>query len=110
MAENLILEEEFSGEITLRFPPNKRLRIQVYELNEGTTDQPNLEDEAAVQAELDALLNDPLTFTGLGLTAEEIARSPDIGAWSHRTDSTSGAEFVREQRRAKKERRLRRDG
>lgn len=109
MAETLILEEEFSGEITLRFPPNKRLRIQVYELNDETTNQPDPAEEVAAQAEIDALLNDPLTFTGLGLTAEEIARSPDIGAWAHRHDITSGAEFINAQRSAKKERRLRRD-
>ncbi|MBE2270095.1 MAG: hypothetical protein IAE80_17795 [Anaerolinea sp.] len=64
------------------------------------------EEEAALDAELEALLNDPTTFTGLGLTAEEIAKSPEIGMWADREDSVA---WVQEQRRKRRERRLNRD-
>ncbi len=36
--------------------------------------------------------------TGTGLTAEEIAQSPEIGAWSN-SDVPSGAEYVERLRR-----------
>lgn len=37
---------------------------------------------------------------GAGLTAVEIAASPDIGAWADEGDARSGAEFVELLRRA----------
>lgn len=36
---------------------------------------------------------------GAGLTAEEIAQSPDIGAWSDDPEIPSGAEYVERLRR-----------
>ena len=36
---------------------------------------------------------------GLGLTAEEIAESPEIGAWADGGEAQSGAEFVERLRR-----------
>lgn len=36
---------------------------------------------------------------GRGLTAEEIARSPEIGAWADDPDIKSGAEYVENLRR-----------
>ena len=33
-------------------------------------------------------------LTGTGLTAEEIAKSPEIGAWSDDPEVQSGAEYV----------------
>lgn len=37
---------------------------------------------------------------GTGLTAEEIAQSPEIGAWSDDRGAQSGAEYVEQLRRA----------
>jgi hypothetical protein len=37
---------------------------------------------------------------GSGLTAEEIAQSPEIGAWSEDREVQSGAEYVEKLRRA----------
>ncbi len=38
---------------------------------------------------------------GLGLTAEEISASPEIGAWAEDPDISSGAEYVEALRRAR---------
>ena len=37
---------------------------------------------------------------GAGLTAEEIASSPEIGAWAGESEAQSGAEYVEKLRRA----------
>lgn len=37
---------------------------------------------------------------GLGLTAREIARAPEIGSWADDPETPSGAEFVERIRRA----------
>jgi hypothetical protein len=39
-------------------------------------------------------------LTGAGLTAEEIASSPEIGAWAEDGEQQSGAEYVEKLRRA----------
>jgi len=39
-------------------------------------------------------------LTGTGLTAEEIARSPEIGSWSEDPQIQSGTEYVEKLRRA----------
>ncbi len=83
----LLFEEEFSGEITLRFPPDKRVRVQVFEVE---ADDPDL-----------------LNFKGL--PADEIIQMPEIGSWSHRTDITDSVAFIAELRRKRRERRQRRD-
>lgn len=54
---------------------------------------------------LEPLLEDDLELTdedlkGLGLTAEEIASSPEIGAWSEEREGQSGAEYVENLRQA----------
>lgn len=38
---------------------------------------------------------------GLGLTAEEIAKSPEIGAWADGDEIQSGADFVERLRRTR---------
>lgn len=42
-------------------------------------------------------------LNGAGLTAEEIARSPEIGAWSEEGEMQSGAEYVEKLRGARRE-------
>lgn len=54
---------------------------------------------------LEPLPEDDLELTeedlrGAGLTAEEIASSPEIGAWKDDDDEPSGAEYVETIRRA----------
>ncbi|HEY0511293.1 MAG TPA: hypothetical protein VGH73_05285 [Thermoanaerobaculia bacterium] len=54
---------------------------------------------------LEPLSEDDLELTeedlrGAGLTAEEIARSPEIGAWTAGNEEQSGAEYVETIRRA----------
>ncbi|MEO8608303.1 MAG: hypothetical protein ABI690_10495 [Chloroflexota bacterium] len=44
------------------------------------------EEEAALDAEFKALMNDPQTFTGLSLPMSEILKSPAIGIWKDRED------------------------
>jgi hypothetical protein len=58
------------------------------------------------EAELEALRANP---EGMGLTAEEIARSPEIGLWKDRTDIIDSVDFVNEMRRQSGERRMKRD-
>jgi len=61
------------------------------------------EEEAALDAELEALMSDPQTFTGLGLTAAEIAQSPEIGSLG--IDFPDGATYVENLRQNKRARR-----
>jgi len=54
---------------------------------------------------MESLPEDDLELTeedlkGAGLTAEEIARSPEIGAWADDGEVQSGAEYVEKVRRA----------
>ena len=54
---------------------------------------------------LEPLPEDDLKLTdedlrGAGLTAEEIASSPEIGAWAEGGETESGAEYVEKLRRA----------
>jgi hypothetical protein len=58
-----------------------------------------------VAVTLEALAEDDLELTeedltGNGLTAEEIALSPEIGAWAKDAEVPSGAEYVEKLRRA----------
>jgi hypothetical protein len=108
MSDLIVIEDQVgeNGELTLyHLPPGTRVRVSVEPLESTPAPQPTPEEEAAAQAELEALLNDPVTYTGLGLTAEEIARSPEIGAWAHRTDIQDSVAFIKEQRRKRRERR-----
>ena len=108
MSDILIIEGEATddGELILQLPPDRprgRLRITI----ESAPENPELSD-ADYDAELEELLNDDNPY-GLGLTADEIAKSPEIGAWAHRTDITDSVEFIAEQRRKRRERRMNRD-
>jgi hypothetical protein len=58
------------------------------------------------EAELAALMMYP---NGMGLTAAEIAQSPEVGIWKDRTDIKDSVDFVNDMRRQSRERRLNRD-
>ncbi len=58
-----------------------------------------------VTVTLEPLFEDDLELTdedlnGAGLTAEEIASSPEIGAWGEEREGQSGAEYVEIRRRS----------
>lgn len=93
----------------MEFPPGKRIRIQVDEVAEVVEPQYTPEEEAAAEKALEELLNDPTTFTGLGLSAEEILKSPAIGIWADREDMKDSAAWVDKMRRQSRERRSKRD-
>lgn len=59
-----------------------------------------------VMLTLEPVPDDDLELTdedlrGLGLTAEEIAKSPEIGSWADGDDLQSGADFVDRLRRTR---------
>ena len=97
------------GTVTLHLTPGTQVEITVKEL----TPTPELtltpEEEADLEAEFQALINDPTTFKGLGLTAGEIAKSPAIGIWQDREEIKDSVEWVAKMRRESRERRLKRD-
>jgi hypothetical protein len=97
------------GTVTLHLTPGTQVEITIKELT--PTPQLNLtpEEEAALEAEFQALINDPSTFTGLGLTVGEIAKSPAIGIWQDRDEMRDSVEWVANMRRERQERRNKRD-
>jgi len=116
MIHRLVLEETVGedGKLIIQLPPESfhgKVKVTIEVENEVPVSDPNYtaEDEAAFQAEVDAYFGDPNLSKGLGLTAEEIAKSPYVGAWAHRTDITDSVEFVEKMRREKRERNLKGD-
>lgn len=99
------------GTVTLHLKPGTQVEITVKELTPTLVAQPDLtpEEEAALEAEFQALINDPTTFTGLGLTAGEIAKSPAIGIWEDREEMRDSVAWVEKMRRERRERRKKRD-
>ncbi len=79
------------------------IRISVKEdIKPASPDEELLSDE-----ELEELIRK--YPNGMGMTAGEIARAPEIGAWAHRTDIGDSVDFVDEMRRRSRERRMKRD-
>jgi hypothetical protein len=73
------------GHLVVELPPElPRGRVAV-------TLEPLPEDDLALTEE---------DLAGAGLTAEEIASSPEIGAWAEDGELRSGAEYVENVRRA----------
>lgn len=112
MSELIVIEETVGGDgkILLRLPPGKHVRIQIEEVPAPPPEaELTPEEKAALDAEFEVLMSDPKTFTGLGLTAGEIAKSPEIGMWKDREDMKDPVAWVIEMRRQKRERRINRD-
>lgn len=114
MTDKFVIDETIGEDGIVRLPPdaprgNVRITIEPAEETESVADkQLSPEEEAALDAEIAALLT-PEALKGEGLTAEEIARSPEIGAWAHRTDITNSVEFINKMREENRRRRQRRD-
>ena len=102
MHDEIILDGEIDehGRLTVTIPPDApRGKVQVVLRKSAMTAAGSI--PSGEDAALEALLNDPVTFTGLGLTAGEIAASPEFGAWSHRDDIEDGASYVDSVRRSR---------
>lgn len=101
MAEILVIEEQVGddGQIVLRLQPGAHVRITIENVAPEIVERLSPEEEAALDGKLKALMNDPLTYKGLGLTAGEIANSPEFGAWKDRTDIVDGASYVENMRK-----------
>lgn len=101
-----------NGQLIIQLPPDApQGDVEVTIKKRVTYTPPELtpEEAAALDAEFEALMSDPKTLTGLGLTAEEIANSPEIGIWKDREDMKDPVAWVAEMRRKSRERRLKRD-
>ena len=103
MTDMLVIKKHVGddGTIVLHLTPGSEVEITVKEFIPAVQPDLTAEEEAALDARLSELLNDPTTFSGLGLTAAEIANSPEFGAWANRTDIEDGAAYV-EKLRSKK--------
>ncbi len=85
----------------------KALRVEGEITEDGLllVDLPPELPRGRVVVTLELMPEDDLELTdedlkGRGLTAEEIARSPEIGAWADDPEIPSGAEYVEKIRRA----------
>jgi len=111
MSDMMVIKQQVGddGKVTLHLTPGTQVEITVKEIT--PTPQLNFtpEEEAAVEAEFQALINDPTTFKGLGLAAGEIAKSPAIGIWQDRDDMKDSVEWVANMRRERQQRRNQRD-
>ena len=110
MTETIILEGEVGedGRLVVQIPPDgPRGPVEVI-VRKVAPERPapelTPEQEAALDAELEALLDDPATFDGLGLTAGEIANSPEIGIWADREDMRDSAAYVEKIRSRRRKR------
>lgn len=102
MTDKFVIEENIGadGKIVLQLPPNAprgRIRITFETVEPPNTPTLSLEEEAALDAEIDALLTSE-NLHGLGQTAAEIAAAPEFGAWEHRDDIENGETYVEELR------------
>lgn len=82
-----------------------RMEGEITEDGHLLVDLPPEVPRGRVVVTLEPLPEDDLELTeddlkGAGLTAEEIALSPEIGAWAEDDEAQSGAEYVEKLRRA----------
>src|SRR4051794_23447548 len=113
MTDKFIIEYDIGedGKVEFQVPPEtKRGRVRIIvETPEETPPEPEInEDDPDYDPELEALLTDE-NLRGQGLTAEEIAKSPEIGIWKDRTDMGDSVDYVERMRRESRQRRLNRD-
>lgn len=111
MTDMMVITQQVGedGTVTLHLTPGTQVEIRIKELSPKPELNLTPQEEAELDAELQKLLNDPATFRGRGLTAGEIAKSPAIGMWAHRTDINDSVEFVNNMRKERKLRRSNRE-
>jgi len=114
MSDIIVIDAEVGEDqrLVVQLPPDApqgQVRVTIEKITPPEQPQLTPEEEAALDAEFEELMSDPKTFTGLGLTAEEIAKSPEIGIWKDREVMKDSVQWVAEMRRKSRERRLKRD-
>jgi hypothetical protein len=111
MADAIIVEGEVTEDGRLILPPlppdAPRGRVEIRISPKDAAVALSADDEILSDEELEALIRK--YPHGMGLTAGEIAQSPEIGMWKDRTDIGDSVEFVSELRRQSRERRMKRD-
>jgi hypothetical protein len=106
MTDKFVIQETIGEDGIVHLPPDAPrgevvITIEPAAKAEPAPEPPLSPEEAALDAELAALLT-PEALRGQGLTAEEIARSPQFGAWEHRDDITSGEDYVEQIRQKRR--------
>jgi len=94
-----------NGQLIVQLPPDApQGDVEVIIKRRVPYTEPELtpEEEATLDAELEALMNDPTTFTGLGLPMSEILKSPAIGIWKDRDDTRDSVAWVADMRRKRR--------
>jgi len=114
MSDMIVIDTEIGEDrkLVVQLPPDApqgQVRVTVEKIAPDVQPKLTPEEEAALDAEFEALMSDPKTYTGLGLTAEEIAKSPEIGIWKDREDMKDPVKWVTEMRRKRRERRRKHD-
>ncbi len=97
------------GQLIIELPsdtPHGDVEVVVRKIAPAAALELTPEEEAYWDAEFEALINDPKTFTGMGLTIGEIAQSPAIGIWADREDMADPVAYLEEMRRKRKQRKL----
>ena len=101
-----------NGQLIVQLPPDAPqgdVEVTIKKRTIYLTPELTPEEEAALDAEFEALMRDPQTFTGLELPMGEIIKSPAIGIWKDREDTQDSVAWIEEMRRKRRERRLKRD-
>jgi hypothetical protein len=107
MTGKFVIQETIGEDGIVHLPPDAPRGQVVITIEPATKAEPpkepprSPEEEAALDAEIAALLT-PEALRGQGLTAEEIARSPQFGAWEHRDDIASGEDYVEQIRQKRR--------
>jgi hypothetical protein len=114
MSDMVIVKGNVSedGQLIVELPsdtPHGEVEVIVRKIAPVATPELTPEEEAFWDAEFEKLINDPKTFTGLGLTIGEIAQSPEIGIWADREDMADPVAYLEEMRRKRRQRRLNHD-
>ena len=114
MSDIVIVEGKIdeNGQLIVQLPPDAPkgdVEVTIKKRTVYLTPELTLEEEAALDAEFETLMNDPQTFAGLGLPMGEILKSPAIGIWKNREETQDSVAWIAEMRRKKRERRQKRD-
>ncbi|MBI5669960.1 MAG: hypothetical protein HZC41_18355 [Chloroflexi bacterium] len=106
MSDLIVIDAEIGedGKLVIQLPPDAprgpvKVTVRKAEAYEELDRTP--EQEATLDAELKELLK-PENLRGQGLTAGEIANSPEFGAWNNRTDIQDGESYVEKTRNKKR--------
>ena len=99
MSEKIIIDGEINedGELIIKLPsdvPHGAVKVTIESTSERTDED--------FEAELEALLADETTFTGMGLTMGEIALADEIGILENNQDFPDGETYVEQIRKKRR--------